>query len=571
MAARKEVLNEARRLLLAFPNVIGVGIGLRPASLGCSAQVLRVYVKRKLGESDLLPGAVVPRTVLGLPTVVIEAAPGFATAKNVKVYTAGIDIESNVPSVDVRSESGTLGCYALRAGNPVLLTCSHVMFPGFAALPQTGIYQPNYSSCCSGGDKIGTPVYDPKDIKDGKYKGGFKTTLGDVQVPAPNDKGYTVVHNFTCSETDCAIATLDMNPFTRFRNVFSTPEGEIAITGSNTDVLSILPPKAGTAPAPDQYVRVFSPRVNQVIYGTLLWVATSEVTVDSMIIDGKRMTPLFPSGISESPKSDEAAGTMPSINQFLILPRPKPIPGVSDYTKYYAQANITLSFDHGDSGAVVIDSQGRVIAQVVRKLYLKPEQLTLDPAKRKLIEFNSVGSLAVASPIRAVFEQLNITIPATLDISGPTSETPRVMVPGFDGGTERDAQQRAVERLREGLRKTRRGKLILGKVGQHRREVRRLFATVRAISVAWHKLGGAGFYNQAVRSALDPNHIIPNSINGVTRERLINVILPLFVCYGSAELRRDIERYRGWGVEMVLAVATIDDVPKALARRGTTV
>jgi hypothetical protein len=261
---------------------------------------------------------------------------------------------------------------------------------------------------------------------------------------------------------------------------------------------------------------------------------------------------------------------MPSINHFLILPRPKPIPGEPDYRKYYAQANITLSFDDGDSGSVVIDSKGRVIAQVVRKLSLKPEQFTRDPVARKAIEFNRVGSIAVASPIRAVFEQLNITIPPSLDVSGPTSKTARVMVPGFDGGVERDVQLHAVERLREGLRKTRRGKLILGKVGQHRQEVRRLFATVRAIGAAWHELGGAAFYHQAVRSALDPHHMIPNSINGITREHLLGVMLPLFVRHGSAALGRDIERYRDWAVGMVLAVATMDDVPEVLARKGST-
>jgi hypothetical protein len=155
----------------------------------------------------------------------------------------------------------------------------------------------------------------------------------------------------------------------------------------------------------------------------------------------------------------------------------------------------------------------------------------------------------------------------------PLRGEPKVPVPRavpldefVDGMGEREAQQRAVQRLREGLRATRRGRLLLGKVGQHRREVRRLLTTVRAISAAWHELGGAAFYQHAVRSAQDPAHMIPMSINGVTRERLIDVLLPLFARHGSPELRRDIERYRSWGVDMALSVTTIDEVPETLAR-----
>jgi hypothetical protein len=568
-ADRSGLLQEARLRLLAYPNVTGVGFGLDSSVARSQPPRFRVYVTRKVPERELHAGAAIPRTILGLRTDVIEAHPGYATAKTVKVYTAGMEIESNGPSVDVKKSEGSLGCYALLAGKPALLTCSHVMFPAFVALPQIGIFQPDYSSCCSGGDKIGTPVYDAKDIKEGKYKGGFKTLLGDVQVPAPNDKGYTTAKNQVCSETDCAIARLDLNPFTRFRNVWNTPEGEIPITGENSDVLSILFPKAGTAPAPEHYVRVFSPRLNKLIYGTLLWMKTSEITADSTIIDGQRFTPLFPFGISESPSGDEAAGTLPSINQFLILPRPKAISGVSDYTKYYAQANNALSFDQGDSGSVVIDSQGKVIAQVVRKLPFKPEQFVAKPEERKLIEFTSVGNIAVASPIRGILSQLNITIPASMDVSGPTAGTAvRILVPGFDGDAGREAQQLAVERLREGLRASRRGKLLLGKIAQHRTEVRRLLATVRAISSAWHELGAMAFYHHCVRSAREPDHIIPASINGVTRGRLVEVLLPLFTRYGSPRLRRDIERYRSWGGPMMLSIATLDDVQRALADGG---
>src|SRR5262245_38592408 len=126
-----------------------------------------------------------------------------------KTFTAGMEIESNGPGVP-ENASGSLGCFALdSAAKPVLLTCSHVMFPAFQAFPNTGIYQPDYSPCCSGGDRIASAVYDKAEMANsGKFQGGFMTTTGKIQTPAPNDAGYTTV-NGKCAETDCAIARLE--------------------------------------------------------------------------------------------------------------------------------------------------------------------------------------------------------------------------------------------------------------------------------------------------------------------------------------------------------------------------
>src|SRR5262249_58802827 len=101
---------------------------------------------------------------------------------------------------------------------------------------------------------------------------------------------------------------------------------------------------------------------------------------------GHKIPPIFRDAfVVGSPELREAAGAAPPINQFVILPRPKPIPGESDYTKFYAQADQMLTFDHGDSGSLVLNHQGKVIAQIVGGFPFIPEIFVRDQADRNRI------------------------------------------------------------------------------------------------------------------------------------------------------------------------------------------
>lgn len=63
--------------LLALPNVIGVGTG-RDEQTG--AEVIHVYVQRKVPRRELAPGAMVPGTLDGVPVRVVDI--GEVTAQD---------------------------------------------------------------------------------------------------------------------------------------------------------------------------------------------------------------------------------------------------------------------------------------------------------------------------------------------------------------------------------------------------------------------------------------------------------------------------------------------------------
>jgi hypothetical protein len=189
-----------------------------------------------------------------------------------------------------------------------------------------------------------------------------------------------------------------------------------------------------------------------------------------------------------------------------------------------------------------------------------------------LLEVRDVKHLGVATPIGPILANLKVTIPSasegwsgTVPASGP--RTARV----FGGGLDAPAgprRVRAVARLREELRSSVCGRLLLGKIGMHRREVRRLMTTVRPVAVTWRALCGPAYLAETLRSLEDPGHRIPASINGVPRERLLAAMASVLLRYGSDALRRDIERYEGLFTGALLPLTSIHEAPAALARPG---
>ena len=479
------------------------------------------------------------------------------------LYTAGVSIETNHDE-----GTGTLGGFARdKDGKPVLVSCSHVLFPGFRVIDNLRVFSPDYRSTCCGGEPIGRPVYDRNrkarsddeggwvgGYQDGTWTGGFTSTSAKIG----GAMGATKTGH--ASKTDCAIARLD--PGIRFQNVWQVQQGTSVVTipikGAVAEGLGVgKGPKPGTKPDPGQYVRVYSANSGRIMYGTML----STPPADIHHFDDPDQI-IYRWGISDT--GDAGMGNKTSVNQFLILPRPTPVEGQSLADSY--RTGEKLGFEDGDSGSWVINYQNLVIGMIIRKG--DPERIL--KLNRGEMEFRDVGGIGIATPIQEVLDLLNISIPAAdggWSGTAPSAGTPREQVLG--SGSAALARRQGVERLREQLSDSVRGRILLGKISQHRREVRRLLTSVRPIAAAWRALNGAGFYHHCVRSVQEPGHRIPTSINGVTRERLVETMLPLVAEYASPALRKDIQRYGSWVASALLPITGINDVPAALASPGS--
>jgi hypothetical protein len=480
-----------------------------------------------------------------------------------KVYTAGVTIETNQDK-----GKGSLGGFAKdKTGRPVLVTASHVLFPGFKTIANMQVFSPDYSSTCCNGDPIGKPVFDRNQAahkdefggwwggyQDGTWTGGFNWVVCQVR----GGMGANVLGH--ASEVDCAMATLD--PGIQFHNVWEVDLGNgvstIPIKGAVSDGLGVAKgPEFDHLPNLAQYVRIYSRNSRQLRWGTI-------VSTTPDIEHGDDPDHLvYRWAISDS--TDKAAGSKANVDQFLFLPRPTPLENQSLDQLYSNGEELTI--DEGDSGSWVINSDNLVVGMLIRagdpKLVLAKEV-----ASGKL-EVRDVRAVGVITPIKAVLDHLEISIPAApggWSATAPSADTTRVFVLGPRSTS--DARRERMHQLRAELRHSTRGRLLLGKIDQHRREVRRLLTTVRPVAATWRAYRGADFFHHCVRSVERPEHEIPSSIDGVTREALVRAMLPVLLSHASPALRADLQRYAELLAPSLLPIAGILEVPTALARVG---
>lgn len=157
------LLPEVRQEVMRIPGVERVSVGLRERGGQVTREmVFRVHVRRKLPESEVPAGEMIPASIFGVPIDVIvrrmpEPETGFNDENDSKKYRpvcGGISIsaEDAVPEI-----GATLGCICRRTTDNKVVALSnwHVLIdPNGAVGKPAG--QPLYrSSCCCDSDVIG--------------------------------------------------------------------------------------------------------------------------------------------------------------------------------------------------------------------------------------------------------------------------------------------------------------------------------------------------------------------------------------------------------------------------------
>ncbi len=291
------VYEQVERDLMALPNVIGVGIGLKEVGGERTDEIcFRVYVSAKKNRSEIAATQIVPAQIAGFKTDVVKVyeqqTQVFVERREVSEHatlTGGIAVSSEKNP----DEYGTLGWFATDTSDNsrVLLSNEHVLYPLMTigdkmAKDGDRVAQPRHSKtcCCHTG------------------------VIGNNVTSVSNDK------------VDCAIAKLDgsrpLNPVITNKATNKI----LKVKGKDEAIIGVAVKKIGARSG-----------------------FTQGVVVDiGVVVTTEQQIPLPGGGTVKQRK-----------HQIIVAP-------ASD-EKYENEANQIAFSNHGDSGSVILDVDDLII------------------------------------------------------------------------------------------------------------------------------------------------------------------------------------------------------------------
>jgi hypothetical protein len=470
--------DEARAEMKKIPGVVGVGYGFKRTAGQLTDKVgFLVFVREKKDESLLAPNEIIPQEFKGVVTDVITHGVGrlFDCVDHAihSPLAGGITISNLKPDAGGNFGVGTLGFFATVDGmsgphNVVFVSNSHVL--------------------AANGGNTGDAAYQPRLVQQG---GQWLIDLtGKNPVGAIVNPGQQGNHPYTYpGETslnyfvDCATANIDFCVstlcHTHCGQSFTDQVINLNVNGSN-------------------------------VIADVARIQQSDLTVgsDYIVYKSGQKTGLTTGkviGIGVPIATDGGSGD----NGIEITPTQLNCDGIFQFA------------DHGDSGAPLINAQGKLVGLV----FGGPAAPTSD---------------AWASHIHPVLDYLKVT--------AVTAANPATDNPAYSSDTAHAIaapasalQPSVVPALRERLNQTPEGSQVVALIEQHAGEVIHLVNHKRRVTVAWHRNKGPRFLNEAVRNAHNSAHPIPDEIEGVARETLLRRMAAALSECGSAGLRQALE------------------------------
>jgi hypothetical protein len=194
--------------------------------------------------------------------------------------------------------------------------------------------------------------------------------------------------------------------------------------------------------------------------------------------------------------------------------------------------------DHGDSGAVVIETAS---ANVIALLRAMPDE---------------TGQKGLAVPISTVEAVLKIKVLKS-DLAATYTERPH--------DEDEDEELFALPAtspfvaLVERLRASDAGRDVLALFDRHRDECLDIVSARRGFTVAWHRHKGPAWLAALGRSARDPIYQLPAAIDGVARAEAVTAIDEALSLEASDALRRDLDAIRDALAPAVISAHSVDE------------
>ena len=196
----------------------------------------------------------------------------------------------------------------------------------------------------------------------------------------------------------------------------------------------------------------------------------------------------------------------------------------------------------GDSGAVIVNSDRKIIGQLIGVLQLNPP-------------------VYLACHIHPTIDFLGITMVSTANSTGASGDATSSDITLAIDNNSGDVERAMI--LREEILNSVRGRLYRTLVEKHLSEVSYLVNRVRPVTVAWHRLHGPDFLGHVLHASSHASYVVPRDIGGVGRKDALARILDVLFIHGSATLREDIAQH----TEQLRSLMDQVDDNETLARR----
>jgi hypothetical protein len=536
----------ARALFTTFPGVVGVGIGQKHQAGRYHDNIaILVYVREKKAEDEVSPAERIPPTFEGYPTdVQVVPTAGPLACDNDAVYTriqGGIRISQNAsvtpgspPTASV--EFGTLGCIVKKRNdsgreNVYLLSNMHVLF-------KLGVSR--------AGDYAFHPYPPPPPDQGGfSFPTGLSKSLGPIQpaaffanesfpIPDPAHPGATIPTPYFI---DCALVRLDLDgtccgsTCTQDDTKYDPMIIDLQVNGVNTvaDVNDVR----------------FGPSSLAIINQQVFKVGrTSGRTVGIVrAINGSVNVPAQP---------NLGTPALTCLNMVQI-----------DFDTTVAPLNCknrAWFAEHGDSGSLIVDAQGRAIALLAIGPILAPPPAPNPPAPSfgcHIVPVLDILNICIecatgtshgssratdASGVApAATNPADSTLPSGQIVF--TSAPAPASLPAVTRMPLSDVEEGRMRSHLDAFLATPRGPELREAFAQVRREVGYLVRNAKPVTVAWHKHRGPAFLAHVLNHLAGHTTSVPRDVDGITRRALVLRMREVLHKYGSHPLQHALDTY----------------------------
>jgi hypothetical protein len=215
-------------------------------------------------------------------------------------------------------------------------------------------------------------------------------------------------------------------------------------------------------------------------------------------------------------------------------------PPLNGVTKVHLKGHVFSS--PGDSGAVVVDSQRRIVGLLHggRGIDVRIHDESPPDDFQRMQHGNTLVQHVMPMFAKLGLDPSTAVIDPTITSAGPIQ-----LLPG-DEMARSSAHSPSLEDLEAELAGSVVGRTLIELAGKHLSVIQRLIQTERHVAVAWQRSKAQAFTSALARAWRFPDAVVPAELDGVTPGEAFASFGRVLASLGGPALKNDVDRFGKW-------------------------